>query len=281
MAELQKNKTTGKAIADIHAVYFLKHENGEEPNIIEHITDENLSKLWFPVLTLRGTVNTSQSDPTIEKINVDQFDAPIGMTTEPGDFTFEAQLPSLAKADLEKWLEIETFVNEDGTPVTIDGRQVVGMDLTGEIYEMSVLIQTRTKGTIIFSNAQVAFSFSKEDKVFLFKVTGQIMAAQNEENKMLYLATEAAHFTVSSLALPSTKSMAVGDQLMLSTDAGFSVTPAQAVGDLKWSSDNKGVAKVYANGMVQAVSAGQANITATSHDGTKSATCKVTVTAEP
>lgn len=189
---LAPNKTTGKAVADIHALYFLKHVYGVEPNIIESITDDEKSKEWFPVLSLRGTVNTSQADPSIDKINVDQFDAPIGITSEPGDFTFEAQLPSLLKEDIEKWLgsDIETYVDDEGNPVTINGREVLGINLNGELFEMSVLIQTRTKGTIIFSNAQMSFTFSKEDKVFLFKVTGQILAAQNPENKMMYLATE-------------------------------------------------------------------------------------------
>lgn len=177
------NKTTGKAVADIKALYFLKH-GATEPVI----TDSLESVDWFPVLSLRGTVNATQDAPSIEKINVDQFDAAIGITAEPGDFTFEAQLPSLAKADIEKWLGAEV----QATGKTIDGKEVIGFNLDSTLYEVSVLIQTRTNDTIIFSRAQVAFSFSKEDKVFLFKVTGQVLAPENEANKMIYLATEAA-----------------------------------------------------------------------------------------
>lgn len=186
------NKTTGKAIADIKALYFLKHENGVEPIIKESLDNEN----WFPVLSLRGTVNAGQDAPSIEKINVDQFDAPIGIITEPGDFTFEAQLPEMTYESLSKWLasdDIEACVDPTtGDPIMIDGRQLMGINLNGDVYEVSVLIQTRTGASIIFSNAQVALTFAKEDKVFLFRLTGQILAASNTANKMLYIASENA-----------------------------------------------------------------------------------------
>lgn len=180
---LQQNKTTGKAVADIKALYFYNHANGGEPVV----TDVLDSTDWFSVLTLRGTVTSSQDAPSIEKINVDQFDAAIGISTEPGDFNFEAQLPSLAKEDLEKWLGEE--IKETGK--TIDGKELIGFNLDGSLFDMSVLIKTRTNDVIIFSRAQVSFSFTKEDKVFLFRVAGQILAPTNDSNKMIYLATEA------------------------------------------------------------------------------------------
>lgn len=180
---LQQNKTTGKAVADIKALYFYNHANGGEPVIVNSLDSTD----WFSVLTLRGTVTSSQDTPSIEKINVDQFDAAIGISTEPGDFNFEALLPSLAKADVEKWLGDE--IQETGK--AIDGKEVIGFNLDGKLYDMSVLIKTRTNDAIIFTRAQVSFSFTKEDKVFLFRVSGQILAPTKEENKMIYLATEA------------------------------------------------------------------------------------------
>lgn len=182
---LQPNKTTGKAIADVKALYFLKHVDGAEPVIMDKLDSAD----WFPVLSLRGTVNASQDAPSIEKILVDQFDAPIGITTEPGDFTFEAQLPSLAQADIINWLGEGMHVKSGKT---IDGKQVVGFNLDGKTINVSVLIKTGTGATIIFSNAQVVLTFSKEEKVFLFRVSGQILAPENEANDMIYIATEAA-----------------------------------------------------------------------------------------
>lgn len=50
---------------------------------------------------------------------------------------------------------------------------------------------------------------------------------------------------------------------------------------LQWSSDRQGVAAVSSDGVVTAVAAGTATITVSTTDGSVSATCKVTVEAEP
>jgi hypothetical protein len=187
---LAQNKTTGKAIADIKALYFYNHANGGEPTINGNTLE---STNWFPVLTLRGTVTASQDAPSIEKINVDQFDAAIGISTEAGDFNFEAQLPSMNYADVAEWLganKIQEVLGTGTSPLTVDGKQLLGFDLDGSLYDMSVLIKTRTNDIIIFPRVQVAFSFSKEDKVFLFRVSGQVLAPTNQANKMIYIATQ-------------------------------------------------------------------------------------------
>lgn len=187
---LAQNKTTGKAVADIKALYFYNHANGGEPTINGSTLE---STDWFPVLTLRGTVTASQDAPSIEKINVDQFDAAIGISTEAGDFNFEAQLPSMNYADVAEWLganKIQEVLGTGTSPLTVDGKQLLGFDLDGSLYDMSVLIKTRTNDVIIFPRVQVAFSFSKEDKVFLFRVSGQVLAPTNQSNKMIYIATQ-------------------------------------------------------------------------------------------
>lgn len=188
---LQDNKTTGKAVADIRALYFYSHTGGEP--VIEDTLKSPDDANWFPVLTLRGTVTSSQDAPSIEKINVDQFDAAIGISTEAGDFNFEAQLPSLAKTDIEKWLGTGLEVTDSsGSAITIDGNELIGFNLDGKLFDMSAMIKTRTGATIIFSRVQVSFSFTKEDKVFVFRVSGQVLAPTNDKNKMIYLATEPA-----------------------------------------------------------------------------------------
>lgn len=187
---LAQNKTTGKAVADIKALYFYNHANSGEPTINGSTLE---STDWFPVLTLRGTVTASQDAPSIEKINVDQFDAAIGISTEAGDFNFEAQLPSMNYADVAEWLganKIQEVLGTGTSPFTVDGKQLLGFDLDGSLYDMSVLIKTRTNDIIIFPRVQVSFSFSKEDKVFLFRVTGQVLAPTNQANKMIYIATQ-------------------------------------------------------------------------------------------
>jgi hypothetical protein len=185
---LQPNKTTGRAIADVKALYFYKHGTSGEPNMLNALDVTNpLSSNWFPVLTKKGTVNASQDAPSIEKILVDQFDAPIGITTEPGDFTFEAQLPSLAENDLKEWLGGNVHKSAGAE---LDGRQIISLNLDGATIETSVLIKTGTGDYIAFSHAQLVLTFMYEDKAFMIRVSGQILAPSSTENDMLYLATE-------------------------------------------------------------------------------------------
>ena len=65
---LVDNKTTGKAVADIKALYFYNHANGGEPEIVNELESQD----WFPVLTMRGTVTASQDAPSIEKLLIRQ-----------------------------------------------------------------------------------------------------------------------------------------------------------------------------------------------------------------
>lgn len=269
---LQPNKTTGKAIADVKALYFLKHIDGEEPVILESLESPD----WFPVISLKGTVTASQDAPSIEKILVDQFDAPIGITTEPGGFNFEAQLPSLAQADIANWLGEDLHV-ADG--VAIDGLQVLGFNLDGKTINVSVLIKTGTGASIIFSNAQVVLTFSKEEKVFLFRVSGQVLAAENEQNDMIYIATEKMVVPVSGVTLNKSTLSLVKDaeETLVAT-----VAPANASNKrLTWSSSDETKATVDQNGKVTAVATGSnIKIKAESQaDNTKYAECTLTVTA--
>lgn len=193
---LPQNLKSGKAVADIEAMYFLKHVNGQEPEMMTVLDSSD----WFPVLTMRGSVNVGQDATTIEKILVDQFDAPIGITTEPGDFNFEAQLPDLKSEAIIRWFEDDAQVQVDtsNNEIIIGGRKIIGVNLFGKIYEVSVLIKTRTGASIIFSNAQVTLTFNKEDKVFIFRVNGQVLAPSNEKNYMIYIASESATSTSGS-----------------------------------------------------------------------------------
>lgn len=178
------NKTTGRAIADIRGIYFYDQASGEP------VIDATLlaSTSWYPVLTLRGTVNASQDAPSVNAIHVDQFDPSIGITTDPGDFTFEAFLPEMTAEAIAKWLN----PSASKLTATIDGntREGYGYDLDGKLYDRTVLIETRTGDIFIFARAQFSFSFGQEDKVFGFRLNGQITSATNPANKMAYFLTE-------------------------------------------------------------------------------------------
>ena len=78
-----------------------------------------------------------------------------------------------------------------------------------------------------------------------------------------------------SLNKPST-TLEVGDVETLTA----TIAPENADNkNVTWSSDKEGVATVDGNGRISAVAAGTANITFTTEDGSKTATCEVTVKA--
>ena len=83
--------------------------------------------------------------------------------------------------------------------------------------------------------------------------------------------------SVSSVSVdPTSWEMEVGETKSLTA----TVLPANATNKaVTWSSSADGVASVNASGVVTAVSAGTATITATTEDGGKTATCAVTVNA--
>ena len=189
-------KKTGKAVADIKGLFLLKHTSGEP-----EIKDMLKSQDWFAPLTLRGSVSASQDAPSLTEIHVDQFDPPIGMTSEPGSFTFEAKLPSMLEEDIKKFLgEYNASSNpsgvqsvqDTGTDVTVDGRKLFGFNLDGTIFDVSVMIQTRSGQVIIFSHAQVTLTFGQDDKTFVFNLNGQVLAPENTQNQMIYIAHDKA-----------------------------------------------------------------------------------------
>jgi len=85
--------------------------------------------------------------------------------------------------------------------------------------------------------------------------------------------------SVTGVSLDQTsKSIIEGDEFQLTA----TVAPDDATDpSVSWSSSNEGVATVSSTGVVTGVAAGNATITVTTTDGGKTATCAVTVTANP
>lgn len=196
------NKTTGKAVADIKAVFVKLHGlNGEEPMVGQAgkgLRDDTVWSLenpsgWFPLLTLRGTVTAGQDAPNLEKINVDQFDAPIGVMAEPGDFNFECEMPSFDKEDVIKWLGVHD--DEDNAAGVKDtdeiflNQKLYGFDLDSTMYEATVIIVTRTNRAIVFTHVMLTLTFGQDDKVFILRLAGQVVAPTLAVNKTLYVGS--------------------------------------------------------------------------------------------
>ena len=77
---------------------------------------------------------------------------------------------------------------------------------------------------------------------------------------------------------PKEKLLSIGEELVIKA----TITPEDATNKkVTWTSDNEAVAKVDESGKVTSISEGTANITVTTEDGGKTATCTVTVKNYP
>jgi pectate lyase len=94
----------------------------------------------------------------------------------------------------------------------------------------------------------------------------------------LQITVDQTQVPVTGIALPAT--LRLDDTLTTSAALVATLAPANATDRrVTWSTDNPAVANVDGNGMVTAVTAGQATITAITHDGNFTASCTVFVFA--
>lgn len=184
MAKLfNPNRTSASAVTEIDAVYFYNFDsnNGEEPVInADWIEDADL----FPVATLKGSVEINQDDITINKINIDQSNVPIGITTEPGDFNFSGNMPSMLADDLAK------FLTKGDDLVNIDNKAGYGYTLDGKILEMAVVVRMKSGDYLIFPRTNVTCTLKMEDNVMLLHFAGQVLGATNPANKDVYILAD-------------------------------------------------------------------------------------------
>lgn len=184
MAKLvNPNRTSASAVTEIDAVYFynFNSNNGEEPTInASWIEDADL----FPVATLKGSVEINQEDITINKINIDQSNVPIGITTEPGDFNFSGNMPSMLADDLAK------FLTKGDELVNVDNKAGYGYTLDGKILEMAVIVRMKSGDYLIFPRTNVTCTLKMEDNVMLLHFAGQVLGATNPANKDVYILAD-------------------------------------------------------------------------------------------
>lgn len=176
-------KRTAKAVADIDEVHFLKHPGGVEPIIND---DLFASGDWFSVATLKGSVSINQDAISLTKINIDQSDMPIGITTEPGDFNIEFNMPSLEQENLANWLDMGT------TKVKIGDKEGLGSDFNATLHQMVLAVKAKTGEWFVFPNIQGSVVMGMEDKVWVLKYSGAVLGASNEANNDVYILQKAA-----------------------------------------------------------------------------------------
>ncbi|PID88408.1 MAG: hypothetical protein CSB06_00215 [Bacteroidia bacterium] len=189
-----------------------------------------------------------------------------------------------------------TVTTEDGsktatceiavTPKTIAVTKVTLNPKTAELKVGETATLTATVEPSDATNKSATWS-SDNESVATVDATGLVTAVA-QGNADIVVKTEDGGFTdtckvtvtpkaiaVTKVTLsPATAELKVGETATLTA----TVEPSDATNkSVTWSSDNESVATVDATGLVTAVAEGTATITVTTEDGSKTATCTVTV----
>lgn len=180
---MDKQVRNAKAVVDIDEVHFLEHTAGEpviDDALLGTIGAENDG--WFSTATLKGSVEVTQDALSLTKINIDQSNMPIGISTEPGDFNLNFKMPSWDYDNLKKWLESDAQISWQ--PAQIRG---FGYKFNAELKRLVLAIKAKTGEWFIFPNVQGSVAMQQEDKTFVLSFQGMVLGATNPENNDVYI----------------------------------------------------------------------------------------------
>ena len=188
---MDKQVRAAKAIVDIDEVHFLKHVCGEPvitQNLIDGLEADGVTPLnpgWFSAATIKGSVEVTQDPLSLTKINIDQSNMPIGISTEPGDFKVNFNMPDL-RENLLHWLDS----NKDDasyTPLRIGNAEGYGYDFNAELIDMVMAIKAKTGEWFIFPSVQGSVALQQVDKAWVLHYDGMVLGATNEANNDVYI----------------------------------------------------------------------------------------------
>lgn len=177
----------------------------------------------------------------------------------------------------------EVNVIERIVPVTSVLISPSKLNLTaGETYELTTIVNpsNATNKTVSWSSSNTAVAAVSSDGTVTANAAGSatITCTTQDGGKKATcsVSVKTATIFVTGVSLNNTSlSLQEGETSTLEA----TVSPSNATNNaVTWSSSNTDVATVTASGVVTANSAGSATITCTTKDGSKTATCKVTVT---
>lgn len=191
--------------------------------------------------------------------------ATITVTTEDGNKTATCAVTVTAPAAP---IEVESISIKSATTISIGGSETLTVTYTPA--------DANTGKAITWtSNNEAVATVDANGKVTGVAAGTATITATSEKGKTATCTVTVEAVSVNGVSLnKSTLSLEEGKSETLTA----TVLPANATNkNVSWSSSNTTVATVNANGAVTAVKAGTATITVTTEDGSKTATCAVTV----
>lgn len=172
----------------------------------------------------------------------------------------------------------QVTVKEKVSKVSIS-ESAVTLSLSKKNYQLSAYVTpsnaTNKKINWTSTNTKVATVDSNGLVTLISGGTASIIAASDDNPAATAICNITVEISASALILDDkTKTLYVGDTYRI----GYVLTPTNAANkDIKWSSSSTSVVSVDTTGLIKAVGAGQAIITARTEDGALTATCTITV----
>lgn len=179
---------SAKAVVDIDEVHLYKHTSGE-PEITQTLLDSKQG--WFSTATLKGSVEVTQDALSLTKINIDQSNMPIGISTEPGDFNINFSMPAMVLSNLKNWMA-NNSEDSSYTKLKLGNKEGYGYDFNAELTEAILAIKAKTGEWFVFPNIQGSVFMKQEDKVWVLGFSGMVLGASNEKNNDVYILGENA-----------------------------------------------------------------------------------------
>lgn len=216
-------------------------------------------------------VSWSSSDPSIAKVDqngnvtaISEGSIIITVTTHDGGFT--------AECDVKVDAKVKVTVSLSKSSLTLAAGESDRITATVEPDAAS------KKGVTWSSSNESVATVSSTGEVTAVSAGTAVIAATSNEGGARASCTVHVGITVEGITLNAESlEMHIGGSKVLKA----TLTPPGATDDLLWTSSNGNVATVSGDGKVSALNAGEAVITVTTHDGTLSAECTVTVMDEP
>lgn len=216
-------------------------------------------------------VTWSTSNPSVASVSSNGLvtakalgNARITVTTEDGDKTATCVITVNPVA--------VTSVSLDITSTTL---------LVGDSIELTATVSpsNATNKSVTWSSDNPAVASLDGDGFVVANSVGNatITVTTSDGSKTATCAITVIPISVENVSLNiNSTTLQAGDSIQLTA----TVTPSDATDrSISWSSSNPTVASVDSNGLVLAINAGNTIITVTTSDGSKTATCAITVTA--
>lgn len=175
---------SAKAVIGIDEIHLYKHGAAGEPEITGDFLKSQAG--WFSIATLKGSVEISQDALNLTKVNIDQSNLPIGISTEPGDFNINFQMPDLTSSNLKQWLDSD----DSAAALEFNGKEGYGYGFNSALIDLTVAIKSKTGEWFVFPYVQGSTGLQQAEDTTVLGFTGMVLAATNPKNKDVYIFSD-------------------------------------------------------------------------------------------